>query len=60
MVTRAPIAAGSFYEDDPNKLANQLTKAFKEGAGIPGEATNNKIIAAIVCIILMISHFRNC
>ena len=48
MVTRSPVAAGSFYEDNPTRLANQITKCFTEGPGIPEEANNNKIIAAIV------------
>jgi AmmeMemoRadiSam system protein B len=47
MVTRSPVAAGSFYEDDPNRLGRQITKCF-EGAGLPGESTERKLIAAIV------------
>lgn len=48
MVTRAPVAAGSFYEEDPKKLAENITKCFKEGAGIPEEPTDRRTIAAIV------------
>ncbi len=47
MVTRTPVAAGTFYEASPDKLAKQITECFKDGAGIPGESSNRKIAAVI-------------
>src|SRR3989338_2010905 len=44
---RKPLVAGQFYEDDEEKLKQEIEKSFTDGPGLPSKERNKKFIAGI-------------